>query len=255
MVGMDEPTPVGKSGRRGPSGRGARGRKPGAGPEPVFEWDRRYGEGPESYEAFLVYRDLRPEERSHRRVRERYGKGAGKRPPSIRLLEKWSARWSWTFRVDAWDAHIQRLRDEKLREVLTADIESYRLLEEGARQLTLKGLELNLRKLAAIGTDEKGNPKDPDAVPSYSSVISAANRLVDLRAKVVAMEHARLEKLQAEAGPPAFGAREELARRLDAMVASRGAASAAIEKVAAVDPAVEALKAPDGGTPAPAPSA
>lgn len=215
--------------RRGKaSGRAARGRKPGAGPPPVYEWDRRLGEGPEAYQAFLVYRDLGAQ-RSLRAARQRWGKGGA--PPALSRVEKWSSAWAWTFRVDAWDAHLQRLADERIRQVFTDQIERYRVLSDATLAASSRGLQLVLEGLS----------KEHAEAPSFSAAIAAAATTVELNQKVTAMAFERLERLQA-AGAPATGAREELARRLRQMHEARERARTALEAAQRPTAEVEALK-------------
>jgi hypothetical protein len=64
-------------------------------------WLRQpYENGPAWY-AFQTYRDLGPE-RSFRKLRERLNKSEG-------LFKRWSIRWQWVARVEAWDAEQERV--------------------------------------------------------------------------------------------------------------------------------------------------
>ena len=62
------------------------------------------GESIKAYQAFVVYRNLDAKERSLQRVGSELVK-------SRQLLSRWSAKWSWVERAQAWDNHqeIKRL--------------------------------------------------------------------------------------------------------------------------------------------------
>lgn len=221
------------------TGRGARS----AGvPNAVYEWDRRKDESPEEYQAFLVYRDIPQGQRSLRAVRERYGKGAG----FERLLERWSPRYSWTFRVDAWDAHLQRLADRRIREIFTEQIERHRVIGDASLAAVSEALDLTISQLRRTDAEGKriGEP------PAFGSVIAAAATVVELQQKIAAQAVERLER--AVAGGPIAGATEELKRRILAMGAAKGQARQALEQAQAPSEAVKALQEQGGGA-APAP--
>ena len=205
-------------------------------PRPVYEWDRRKDEGPEAYQAFLVYRDIGQGRRSIQAVRERYAKGTG----FLRLLGRWSSRHSWTFRVDAWDAQLQRIADERIREIFTEQIERHRVIGDAGLAAVSEALNLTLQELRQAKAE----------APSFASVIAAAATIVELQQKIAAQAVERLERVQA--GGPAAGAREELARRLNLMAAARARGRAALEAAQAPAPEVQALQeVPRGGAPAP----
>jgi hypothetical protein len=67
-------------------------------------WDRESGENEEAWAAFLAYRDMGPS-----RTLEGVGKLLDK---SWRLCGRWSSRWKWIARCEAWDSHLQRERDK-----------------------------------------------------------------------------------------------------------------------------------------------
>lgn len=223
--------------RRKKTGRGSRA---SGVPPAVYEWERRQDEGPEAYQAFLVYRDIGQGRRSLRATRERYGKGTGFES----RLERWSARFGWTFRVDAWDAQLQRIADERIREIFTEQLERHRVIGDAGLAAVSEALNLTLLAL---------HKEHPD-VPSFASVIAAAATIVELQQKIAAQAVERLERVQA--GGPAAGAREELARRLRKMAEARARGRSALEAAQAPPPELKALQeqAPGGGTPAPQPS-
>jgi len=62
-------------------------------PEP---WDRQPDESAPAYEAFLTYRDM-GYARSTAGVAQKLGK-------SKTLMDRWSGRWDWVARTEAWDS-------------------------------------------------------------------------------------------------------------------------------------------------------
>lgn len=79
-------------------------------------WERQPEETPQSWEAFVVYRDMLQLEhdgrivgrRSHREVARRIGKNHA-------LISRWSSRWQWKDRVAAYDSDLDRDRRAALR--------------------------------------------------------------------------------------------------------------------------------------------
>jgi hypothetical protein len=63
------------------------------------------GESRQAYASFVAYRDL-GEARSLVKVGQKLGK-------STSLLERWSARWRWVERAEAFDAFLDRQRCER----------------------------------------------------------------------------------------------------------------------------------------------
>ncbi|WP_402373646.1 hypothetical protein [Isoptericola rhizosphaerae] len=70
-------------------------------------WDRAAGESRPAYAAFIAYRDAGLT-RSLAKVAQELGKSSA-------LMSRWSVRWQWVMRSDAWDAHVQRAEDDAWR--------------------------------------------------------------------------------------------------------------------------------------------
>ncbi len=64
-------------------------------------WDKQPGERDKRWEAFQIYRDMSPGERTLAKVAEVLGK-------SETLMERWSAEDGWRSRVDEFDQHLDR---------------------------------------------------------------------------------------------------------------------------------------------------
>lgn len=86
-------------------------------------WDRLENETAKAYAAFAVYRDLGPL-RSLVRARDKLGK----RPGYETLLGRWSRRYNWVERAQAWDAHLDEITktttEETRKEMARRHIES-----------------------------------------------------------------------------------------------------------------------------------
>ena len=63
-------------------------------------WERRSGESGPAWGAFATYRDLGPE-RSITKVAQTLGKSSA-------LLARWSSRWAWVLRSEAWGREVDR---------------------------------------------------------------------------------------------------------------------------------------------------
>jgi hypothetical protein len=70
-------------------------------------FERQPKEGSKAWKCFVIYRDM-GEDRSIARVREVLGESAG----SQALLERWSARWGWRERCEAWENELDRVKRE-----------------------------------------------------------------------------------------------------------------------------------------------
>jgi len=98
-------------------------------------WKRQKGEGSKAYEAFLRYRDLG----TGRSVRKAVGVQAvckeGRRSYT-HWWHKWSRRWHWRERAQAWDDHVHELAEsERLESQLHLRQQE---IEEGEKQRQLR---------------------------------------------------------------------------------------------------------------------
>lgn len=100
-------------------------------------WKRQDGEGAQAFQAFAEYRDMGAE-RSLAKVAQKLGK-------SKALMERWSSRWHWGVRVDAWDDEM----DRQVREELAKGITEMRRNHVGiAKAMLVKSLQA-LKKIPA----------------------------------------------------------------------------------------------------------
>jgi hypothetical protein len=73
-------------------------------------WDRQRGEPPVAFECFTVFRDLLAERSIDKAYEARRGaplRGSTRAPSSWFV---WSSKWKWTARAEAYDVHIDMLR-------------------------------------------------------------------------------------------------------------------------------------------------
>lgn len=105
-------------------------------------WERQKGEGAKAFQAFVVFRDIDPEERSVRAVAKKLGKGKW-------LLQRWCARWHWRERAAEYDNYLDKLKRRKLEK----EVESMRERQLGqARALQARGLEILKAKMPEGGS-------------------------------------------------------------------------------------------------------
>lgn len=76
-------------------------------PDPLELWRQQPNETDVAYGAFLIYRDLPPNERSAARVGSEYGR-------HVRLIERWSSRWVWVERSRSYQHWLDREHRKKL---------------------------------------------------------------------------------------------------------------------------------------------
>jgi hypothetical protein len=158
-------------------------------------WDRQIGEGSKAYHHFCIYRALGPN-RSLRKMAKDGACGA-----KVGQLERWSSRWKWVDRCEAYDDYLQhedRLRQEKERREMVSRHAKIAVL---GQNLVVKGIE-NL-----LGLIEQGK-KELSA--------SDASRLLDVVVKVERLsrgEPTEISELGGSAERPLKLSIEERARQ------------------------------------------
>jgi hypothetical protein len=104
-------------------------------PSELMPWERRKEESGKAFDAFACYRDLgsgRSIEKAAEHVRK-----------SVSLLKRWSSRYSWVERVQAWDQEQERTATEAAAEAA----------QERAREIRQRNLKVgtDLQRLARAG--------------------------------------------------------------------------------------------------------
>lgn len=72
---------------------------------PREPWERRDDETDKAFAAFQTYRDMDPHERSYAAV-------ADDVESSVRWIKQWGSEHDWQARVEAYDDHLDQLRQE-----------------------------------------------------------------------------------------------------------------------------------------------
>jgi hypothetical protein len=113
-------------------------------------WDRLSAEGPTPFQAFEVYTHLGLT-RSLQKVSEQVG-------TSVPVLKKWSARFKWTQRAQAWDEHLAQTQHSAQAKAITKAVIKSTMLD----LITAENLVLAYARIAFfdIGSvlewDERG---------------------------------------------------------------------------------------------------
>lgn len=102
-------------------------------------WERQPRESAPAFAAFRAYRDM-GEGRSLTRAAEEVGK-------SRDLLRRWSRRWSWVFRAEAWDREEERL-------VRQATVKARREMSERHAKIAVAVQQKVVTRLAQIDPSE-----------------------------------------------------------------------------------------------------
>ena len=92
-------------------------------------WDKRDDETARNYEAFCVYRDLGP---------GRTLSVCATKISSYSYIKKWSTRFDWVDRCAAWDAHLQKIRDEEKEEAVR---EAEQLISSELKDITRRAIK------------------------------------------------------------------------------------------------------------------
>lgn len=101
-------------------------------------WDKREDESAKAYEWFCRYRDMGPG-RSHDKLHQKYSESASKKSMTLR----WSSRYAWVERAEAYDAHIEAIKRE-------ANEDRVRKTAEEHIDVADKIMDLALCKLALL---------------------------------------------------------------------------------------------------------
>ena len=147
----------------GPNGNGAepvKGEIVGHEPE-LDPWERQDGEGPEAYEAFRTYLQIR----STRKVGHALGKDGS-------LIRRWSANHGWQHRAMEWDRDQARLEAEAQHEAMRAM--KHRQADAAAtmHEIAYRGAKAILRKIRMAEREgAKRFPDDPDRAADLAAIL------------------------------------------------------------------------------------
>lgn len=141
--------------------------------EPLLPWEKQKGEPGTAFWAFSVYRDLGP-----RRSLTKVGEIAGETGvAAASSVERWSSRWKWVERADAWDRDQDRKRTAERDEALA----SARRSEVIAGSAAMTAIINRLRGRAASEGVPAVQALDPNAIEwgDFNGVANAAMKLLD----------------------------------------------------------------------------
>jgi len=117
----------------------------------IHPWDKQPKESQKAYAAFVRYRDAGPK-RSHRTV--------AKSSPERRQFSRWSTRYNWLKRVEKWEEHLDKKKQEAMEgfaeEMAKRQIDLGKMLQSASIQGrlnldTTKMKAMDVAKLAEIG--------------------------------------------------------------------------------------------------------
>ena len=105
-------------------------------------WERQPCDTPKSWAAFQVYRDEGPE-RSMSHTAEKVG-------VKTKLLLRWSSRYAWVMRTDAYDNHLSMIKQDMLQKALAvrfaAEAEATANTIAKAKKIVMHDLDVLVRR-------------------------------------------------------------------------------------------------------------
>lgn len=151
-------------------------------------WDQIAGETDKAYRAFMIYRNLPPEQRSIRAAWNEYS--PDKEDSVSSHFAIWASQNHWQERAQAWDNHLQGIKDKASEKVFSQEL----LAERKNRTEMLE----NMRKMVAVYMFwANSTAKSPQVL---KSVISSAATYLDQSRREFgddpASERQREEQLQ-----------------------------------------------------------
>lgn len=137
-------------------------------PVDLRPWEQQPGETAAQYEAFAVFRDMPPADRSKRDVAKQLDKHES-------LIYRWASQRDWNNRVREYDAYLERLAlDETARQV-TAMHKRQIGISMKMQEVGLKGLQNLIPELM--------KPNEIRLLLKLALEMESSNRLADLRSK------------------------------------------------------------------------
>lgn len=123
-------------------------------------WERQEGESAQAFQGFAAYRDMGAD-RSLAKVAQKLGK-------SKALMERWSVRWQWVIRADAWDDEMDRMSRRELEKGITGMRKNHVNI---AKAMLVKALQA----LQRIPVDEM-TPKDVSTMVDVAAKLERISR-------------------------------------------------------------------------------
>lgn len=123
-------------------------------------WERQEGESTQAFAAFAAYRDMGVE-RSLAKVAQTLGK-------SKALMERWSVRWQWVVRADAWDDEVDRQSRKELEKGIIGMRKNHANI---AKAMLVKALKA-LQKIQ----DDEMTPRDVSTMVDVAAKLERLSR-------------------------------------------------------------------------------
>lgn len=150
-------------------------------------WEQQPRETAAQYEAFSVFRDMPPADRSKRDVAKQLDKHES-------LIYRWASQRDWNNRVREYDAYLERLAlDETARQV-TAMHKRQIGISMKMQEVGLKGLQNLIPELM--------KPNEIRLLLKLALEMESSNRLADLRSKQARLQLAPAATLQPGSNDP-----------------------------------------------------
>lgn len=132
-------------------------------PSTPMPWERQERETPKAFDAFCVYRDMPPQERSASKAATIVGK-------SYSLLQQWSQKYGWVDRAAAWDEENDRIKREADQK---AQIEAIKEMRKRHTKVAVKMID---KAEAAIDEILAGEIKPAD-IPRIVDIATKLERI------------------------------------------------------------------------------
>lgn len=150
-------------------------------------WEQQPGETAAQYEAFSVFRDMPPADRSKRDVAKQLDKHES-------LIYRWASQRDWNNRVREYDAYLERLAlDETARQVTA--------MHKRQIGISMKMQEVGLKALQNL-VPEMLKPNEVRLLLKLALEMESSNRLADLRSKQARLQPAPSSTPQPGANDP-----------------------------------------------------
>lgn len=131
-------------------------------------WERQPKEPDTGWAAFVLYRDMPPEIRSHAAVIKKW---MGNNRVAITTVKAWAARWKWRERAAAWDIR----KDHEKRE---ADLHEIREMRERHIKVAKMMQTLGITELGKVVKRSVASKEEP--VTTIREAVDIAERGVRL---------------------------------------------------------------------------
>jgi hypothetical protein len=127
---------------------------------PADPWERQPGESDPAWQAFELYRNQQPGERSYRRVAQELGKSGS-------LTSRWASTWHWVDRTIEWDREQDRQARVEILNMRKAAIR---------RQARLAGTLMN-QLIPHLQVAASGQSVEPRVLRELAATLESAARV------------------------------------------------------------------------------